>query len=178
LTDRVPPLAPPDAPGPAGGVLVIGYGNSLRSDDGIGPRVAERAAADPRLAGAVVATHHQLTPELALDMSAARLVVLVDATTDAAPGVVAVRRVDPGSGADASGAGGDGGASSHHVGPGVLLALARDLYGAAPETHIVSVGVADLETGEGLSPPVAAAIPAAVDAVAAVVAGHGNPRPG
>ena len=105
MTDRVPPLAPPDAPGPAGGVLVIGYGNSLRGDDGVGPRVAELAAADPRLAGAVVAAHHQLTPELALDMSAARLVVLVDATTDAAPGVVAVRRVDPAGGASGRAAG-------------------------------------------------------------------------
>jgi hydrogenase maturation protease len=174
LTDRVPPHAPPDAPGPAGGVLVIGYGNSLRGDDGVGPRVAELAAADPRLAGAVVAAHHQLTPELALDMSAARLVVLVDATTDAAPGVVAVRRVDPAGGASGGGAGTDGGTSSHHVGPGVLLALARDLYGAAPVTHVVSVGVANLETGEGLSPPVAAAVTAAVDAIAALVAGQGD----
>ncbi len=176
MTDHVASHAPPDAPGPAGGVLVIGYGNSLRGDDGVGPRVAELAAADPRLAGAVVAAHHQLTPELALDMSAARLVVLVDATTDAAPGVVAVRRLDAGGGADASGAGGDGGASSHHVGPGVLLALARDLYGAAPVTHVVSIGVADLETGEALSPPVAAAVPAALDAVAALVAAQGDGR--
>ena len=31
--------------------LVIGYGNPLRSDDGVGWHVAERLADDPRLAG-------------------------------------------------------------------------------------------------------------------------------
>ena len=163
MTDRVSPPAPPDAPGPAGGVLVIGYGNSLRGDDGIGPRVAQLAAADPRIAGAAVLAVHQLTPELALDISAARLVVLVDATTDVAPGAVVVHQVDPDGGAD-------GGATSHHVGPGVLLALARDLYGTAPETHVVSVGVAAMETGEGLSAKVAAAATEAMEAVVGLVA--------
>ena len=121
----------------------------------------------------VVLAVHQLTPELALDMSAADLVVLVDATTAVPPGVVVVRRLDPGGEAGAT-----GGATSHHVGPGVLLSLARDLYGAAPEAHVVSVGVADMETGEGLSPPVAAAVPAAVDAVTRLVAAHRESRSG
>jgi hydrogenase maturation protease len=154
---------------PAASVLVVGYGNALRSDDGVGPRVAETLAGDPRLTRAVVLARHQLTPELAEDMSAAGLVVLVDATTDVVPGGVVVRRVEPADGAYA-----EGGASSHHVGPGVLLALARDLYGGAPELHVVSVGVANMEVGEGLTPVVATAVPAAAEAVAAIVAGHGN----
>ena len=33
-----------------GGVLVVGYGNALRTDDGLGWHAAERLADDPRLA--------------------------------------------------------------------------------------------------------------------------------
>jgi hydrogenase maturation protease len=160
------PAARSDAPGgPAGGVLVIGYGNTLRTDDGVGPRVAELLAGDPRLAGATVRACHQLSPELADDMRSATLVVLVDATTEAPPGAVIVRRVDRAGETRV-----DGGATSHHVDPGVLLALARDLYGAAPAAHVVSVGVADLRLGEALSPGVAAALPSAVEAVVRLVA--------
>jgi hypothetical protein len=59
--------------------LVVGYGNPLRSDDGIGWVIAGRLATDPRFAGTDVLQRHQLTPELALDISRAGLVVLVDA---------------------------------------------------------------------------------------------------
>lgn len=160
-----------DAPGGfVGGVLVIGYGNALRTDDGVGWHAARLLAGDPRIAGAIVRAVHQLAPEMALDMSTASLVVLVDAATDAAPGAVVVRRVEPGAVAGA-------GATSHQVDPGVLLVLARDLYGAAPDAYVVSVGVADMGLGETLSPPVAAALPAVADAVVRLVdahlAGHG-----
>jgi hydrogenase maturation protease len=67
------------------GVLVVGYGNSLRGDDGVGWHAAGRLAADPRLAGARVLARHQLTPELAVDVAQASLVVLVDAVAGAEP---------------------------------------------------------------------------------------------
>ena len=38
----------------------------------------------------------------------------------------------------------------------------------------VCVGAASMEVGDGLSPAVAAAIPGAVDAVAAIVEAHGR----
>ncbi len=156
------------APGPGGPVrvLVIGYGNALRTDDGVGWHAARLLAADPRLAGAIVEAHQQLTPELALDISAATLVVLVDATTTTPPGTVTARPLGAGEGP---------GASSHHVGPGLLLALARELYGAAPEAWVVSVGVLEMGPGEALSPPVAAALPAVANAVARLAARHAGP---
>src|SRR5690348_5980583 len=63
----------PDAP-----YLVIGYGNTLRSDDGAGPRAAAEVGAwgVPGLRAWAV---HQLTPELASPIASARLVVFVDA---------------------------------------------------------------------------------------------------
>lgn len=129
---------------------LFGYGSTLRSDDGVGWRVAALAADDPRFAGVVVHALHQLAPELALDLSGARVAIFVDADVAAPPGTVRVRRVDASAGASAT---------SHHVDAGTLLAIAADLYGAAPPAWAVGVGVTDVEVGEGLSPAVAAALP-------------------
>jgi hydrogenase maturation protease len=167
---------------PAAGVLVVGYGSTLRGDDGVGPRAAELARADRRLAGATVLVRHQLTPELAADVAAARLVVLVDARADAESGAVVVERV---AGAVSSGVpngpagvgpGGPtgGGASTHHVGAAEVAALASDLWGARPDVFTVGVGAASFEVGDGLSAVVEHALPAAVDAIAALVAEHGH----
>ena len=71
-----------------GDVLVIGYGNTLRTDDGVGRLAAERLADDPRLDGVRVIGRHQLTPELALDVSQAALVVFVDASQSPSGGHV------------------------------------------------------------------------------------------
>lgn len=147
---------------PAGGVLVVGYGNTLRTDDGVGWAVADVLARDPRMRGADVRAVHQLAPELALDVSRASLVVLVDAALDGAPGSVAVQPVDASPAA--------GSAWSHHLGPGELVALARELWGPAPPVFLVSVGAASLEVGEGLSPVLEAAVPRVVDEIAAIVA--------
>ena len=163
-----------DTPGGiAGGVLVIGYGNALRSDDAVGLRVANLLADDPRLAGVEVGASHQLTPELALDMSRASLVILIDASTEGQPGAITVR---PLKAADTEAADHRPGAMSHHVAADVLLAIARDLYGATPRAFVVSVGTATMDVGEKLSPPVAAALPAIVDAVANLVEAHRRSR--
>ena len=209
-----PTSAPLDAPGdPAGGVLVIGYGNTLRSDDGVGWVAAALLADDPRLAGDLsragveVRAVHQLTPELALDFSRASLVILIDAAVDDPPGAISVQALTPDEDSGPDGAAADGispggkpgapvcegrgrtvpagggrgrapgasrgtGATSHHVGPAELLALARALYGASPRAFVVRVGVADIEVGETLSPAVAAALPAIGDVVVELIAAH------
>ncbi len=170
-------------------VLVIGYGNALRTDDGVGWHAARLLAGDPRLADVAVVAEHQLTPELALDLSLVSLVVLLDATTETPAGTVAVRSIAEPGGAGGAGAGGAGpgagagagvapGASSHHVDPELLLALARQLYGHAPEAIVVSVGVSEMGLGERLTPAVEAALPAVADIVARLVAEHDAPAGG
>ena len=158
--------------GVPGGVLVVGYGNELRSDDGVGPAIADRLArdprlaADPRLAGVDVRTAHQLTPELAFDMSRVSLLVLVDAAEDRAPGTVSVRRVEA---TDEAGP-----AMTHQIDPAALAGLARELFGFAPSIVTVGVGAATFEVGETLSPVVEDAVPRAVEAVVAAIAEHGR----
>jgi hydrogenase maturation protease len=149
-------------------VLVIGYGNALRTDDGVGWHAARLLAGDPRLADVVVVAEHQLTPELAFDLSLASLVVLLDASTETPAGSVTVRSIV----APGEAAGVPPGASSHHVDPELLLVLARQLYGRAPEAVVVSVGVSEMGLGEGLTPAVEAALPAVADIVARLVAEH------
>ena len=133
--------------------LVIGYGNELRGDDAAGYRLAERLADDPAVAerGATVLARRQLTPDLALDLSRVRRLVLLDATTGLAAGEVALQRIVA---EDAAGAG----ASSHHMTPEILLGLTAELYGSAPDTWLLSIGAASLELGDDLSTEVTAAL--------------------
>jgi hydrogenase maturation protease len=170
------------APNPSR-ILIVGYGNTLRGDDGVGPRAAELLADDPRLVAAEVLQRHQLTPELATDIAEAALVVLVDASETGRPGEITVRRLDgpsagrvatAGPGSQAAGVAG-GSAWTHQVDAESLLALARELWGATPAAFVVGVGVESMELGDELSPAVELALPAVVDAVARIVAEH---RPG
>lgn len=146
------------------GVLVVGYGNALRTDDGLGWHVAERLADDPRLAAATVLRRHQLTPELALDISEATLLVLVDASHGPPAGTISVERLEPRGDTASSGT-----TWSHHLTPTTLVELARELYGRAPDVFVVGCGVASVEMGDELSTEVREALPRVVDAVAELV---------
>lgn len=124
----------------SGGVLVIGYGNPLRGDDGIGPAVAE-AVEGLKPPGVRVRVVHQLTPELAAEIAESRLVVFADAAAGGEP-VTAVRLE--------SDAAGD--VMTHAADPRGLLALTRAVYGRAPEAWLVTAAGADFGFRDGLSP--------------------------
>jgi hydrogenase maturation protease len=122
-------------------VLVIGYGNSLRRDDGIGPWVAARLA-ERGLPGVRVVAAHQLTPELAEDLAGCRTAFFVDARAGAGE-PVEVRPVLPAT-PDSS--------LTHACDPRTLLALARSVYECNPDAWWVVVGGRDFSLGDGLSP--------------------------
>jgi hydrogenase maturation protease len=144
--------------GPGGRVLIIGYGNALRGDDGAGWHAAAALTDDPRLAGADVLARHQLAPELALDVAHARLVVLVDACGGGAPpGTVSVRQVEP----DSPSAPG----WSHNLDPAALVGLAETLYGASPPVFLVTVTGAFFDYRDRLSPAVHQALPKIADTI-------------
>jgi hydrogenase maturation protease len=145
-------------------VLVIGYGDSLRSDDGVGWHAAGRLAADPRLIGARILARHQLVPELAEDISRATLVVLVDASADGDPGSVSIRRVRPSPAGLAI--------WSHHLDPETLAGVAVALYGAVPPMVLVSVAAGSFAEGDRLSAALERALPEVVDVVADLVTGQ------
>lgn len=144
-----------------GGVLVIGFGDSLRSDDGAGPRVA---ALLPPAETLVVRVCDQLTPEAAEDLRGRDLVVFVDATATLDPGAVAVRPLEPGKSDEAS-------QFTHDCRPETLLLLAERLYDARPRAFLVTIGAASFDFGAALSPTVEAALPTAAEAVRRVIEG-------
>ncbi len=143
-------------------IVIVGFGNSLRTDDGLGWHAAQRLAADPRFAGITVLQRHQLVPELSFEISGAALVVFIDATTSLPPGQVGVEQVQP--------LGRTSDTWSHHVSPSTLVSLSHQLYGRAAEVSVVSCGVQSVEFGDRLSPAVEAAMPNVIAAVAELVA--------
>jgi len=121
-------------------LLVIGYGNTLRRDDGVGPRVAG-AVEGLRLPGVRTVACAQLTPELADPLSQAGAALFVDAAVGHS-GRVRMRRIDPSDSSQIL---------AHTPDPRTLLALARDAFGRAPEAWLLTVPAEDLGFGEQLS---------------------------
>ena len=143
-------------------VLIVGYGNPLRSDDGAGRRAADALAGVWPEDRVRVETAHQLLVEMAASAAEAGFVVFIDAARGAAPGWIDVRLVAPDARADDS--------LTHRVTPQALLAAAKLWYGRAPEAALVSIGGADFGHGERLSPAVEAALPELVARVRVLVA--------
>jgi hydrogenase maturation protease len=121
-------------------LLVIGYGNTLRGDDSVGPRVAEAIEA-LKLPGVRALSCNLLTPELAETISQARRVVFVDASVE--PEVeVEMKKLFPAESSQIF---------AHAADPRTLLAMARDLFGHVPEAWCLSIPVENLDIGEELS---------------------------
>ena len=108
--------------------LVIGYGNELRGDDGVGPKVAAAVEA-LHLPGVRTLICQQLSPEHAEPVSQARLVVFVDAAVDA-PREVQFRKLEPA---------GSSQLMAHAADPRTMLALARDVFGHCPEAWWLTI---------------------------------------
>lgn len=128
-------------------ILLIGYGNRLRRDDGLGPALLELAGARfaaPDLCGIEL---QQLVPELAAELAAPGVTaaLFLDAAPAAAatpPGTVTVRPLLPAV---------DGSPLGHQLAPEELLTLARALYGATPAAWLVTVAGEDFGYGGELS---------------------------
>lgn len=121
-------------------LLVIGYGNTLRNDDGVGPRVAAEIAA-MKLPDVQILSCDLLTPELAEPISRADTVAFVDAAMDA-PTEVQLR---PLAAADSSQI------MAHAADPRTMLALARDVFGHTPQAWWLTIPVENIGIGEHLS---------------------------
>ena len=121
-------------------LLVIGYGNTLRGDDGVGPRVAEAVEA-LKLPGVRTFTCQQLSPEHAEMISQAERVVFVDAAVDA-PKEVQLLELVPGGATQLM---------AHAADPRTMLALARDVFGRAPKAWWLTIPAVSLEFSETLT---------------------------
>ncbi len=140
-------------------VLVIGYGNDLRTDDGAGRWVADRIDA-LHLPDVEVRSIMQLTPEIALDVVDRRLVVFVDASLEADEVTVG----DVGPPPDAT-------VTTHHGDPASLLRMGATLGRPPSRATLVSVPARDLGMGSRFSPSTERAAREAVDLIVAHIEG-------
>lgn len=110
-------------------VLVIGYGNPGRMDDGLGPAFAQQIE-NLGLPDVVVESNYQLNIEDAELISHYDLVILADASTHASPPFDFHRLTKSDAGVSFS---------SHSITANALLGLAEELFDAAPEAFAMAI---------------------------------------
>ena len=174
-------------------ILVLGYGTPGRADDALGPLLIEelerrRAAlvgtapavrgggaqaahyaatsgatqtASPAVAPAVdLAWSYELAADHAYDLSRHDLTIFVDAARRQAQ-AVRLRSIRPSRSVTFS---------THAMTPASVLALARELYRAKSEVHLLTIRGYRWGLREGLSPGAAANLAAAVKLVEGILA--------
>jgi len=146
-------------------MLIIGYGNPLRSDDGFGWHAGRLIAQELAGHNAEVITCQQLTPELAEPLSQCTHAVFVDADAEGEPGDIHWREVQ----AEAP----SSSALTHTCSPSGLLASAAQLYGRCPQATVVTVSAQSFDFGDALSSIVSAALPKVVERVLQLVSTDG-----
>jgi hydrogenase maturation protease len=133
--------------------LILACGNTLRSDDGAGPWLAnwaeQRFHADPRVR---VLARQQWTPELAGDIAPADSVLFIDCSIASAPGSINIAPVSP--------AADQQGLATHHQGAAELLGLTLELFNSLPrQALLLTIGAGSTELGEVFSDSLVAALP-------------------
>ena len=144
-------------------ILVIGYGNPLRGDDGFGG-LAAGYVGERQIPGLEVIVSHQLNPELAALLYNSSHAIFLDAVAGDEPGTLRATLVEP---CDLSSSG------MHHFEPGSLLALAQAIYGQAPPATLITATARSFHHGTEISAEVRQAAANAAEAIA-LLATSGN----
>lgn len=141
-------------------ILLIGFGNPARADDGLGPALA-RAIERAAIPGVVAMWDYQPGVEHAADAAEHAAVIFVDAST-AGPGPFTLQRLLPRE---------QGSFSTHLLRPEQVLALARDTLGWQGDAYLLAIrGYAFDAFEETLSPAAEANLRATIDELGAHVA--------
>ncbi len=111
-----------------GDMLVIGYGNPGRLDDGLGPAVVEALEA-LAIEGVDYDADYQLVIDDAAEVARHKVVVFADAA-EAGPEPFFFRPVEPKN---------DLGFSSHGCEPGQVMALAHELFKAETKGYVLGI---------------------------------------
>lgn len=126
--------------GGCGKILVLGYGNPGRGDDGLGPALSERIESLD-LDGVTVDAAYQLNIEDAAAVADHDLVILVDAAMKGSE-PFSIRRVTPA--ADIT-------FTSHLVSAESILAISQDSFGRVPECWLIGIRGYEFDLYEVLS---------------------------
>jgi hydrogenase maturation protease len=123
--------------------LIIGYGNTLRSDDGAGQIVANQIARWnlPNVRSLAV---HQLTPELAEDLTNADIVIFIDAIFSSKQNLepIKIKMLECDNKYLNLG---------HTENPRSLLCLSKIIYNKIPKAYWILIPAINFEFGEKIS---------------------------
>ena len=122
-------------------ILVYGYGNPGRQDDGLGPAFIERLNAD-EIPGVVTDSNYQLQVEDALAVSQSDTVIFVDAAASGDEPFT-FTELEPLN---------ETGFTTHSISPGILLALCRDMFRKSVRAHVLAIRGYQWEFMEKLTP--------------------------
>ena len=132
-------------------ILIIGYGNNLRSDDGVGRYLAE-IIDQQQLHLVKTLSVHQLTPELVLEIAEAQAVIFIDAITQCRyaiasltsqiKGEITLQSLEPSQEKNRLG---------HTSNPEQLLSLCQNLYDRSPSGWLLTIPTTNFEFGETFS---------------------------
>jgi len=146
-------------------VLIIAYGNPLRSDDGVAWRAADVLGERFSTPDVEILRLHQLAPELADTVCDFDRVIFVDAALSRGlgiePGTVRVEEIR----AETP----DPARFTHAFSPQKVVGMAAALYGANPRAFAVTLCGANFDHGSALSAIVEDALPALISTVERLV---------
>lgn len=109
-------------------ILVYGYGNPGRQDDGLGPALVERIERE-LIPGVATDSSYQLQVEDAVAVSEAETVIFVDAaSTGVEP--FTFSELEPAN---------EIRFTTHSVSPGSVLALCHEMYGKAARAYVLAI---------------------------------------
>lgn len=141
--------------------IIIGFGNTLRGDDGAGVYAAERVAAE--MDGVDVVIAHELTPDLASCLSGRDLMIFVDASPRA-PRLM-VRELQPSAEPLH--------ATDHAVLPADIISLCALLFPPVPRfSLLMEVPAFNCEFGETMTQATERMVDLCVEVIRDLVAGN------
>ncbi len=121
-------------------VLIYGYGNPGRCDDGLGVAFSERMG--ELFPGEITTdSNFQLNAEDALDISEKDIVIFADASVNDINGF-SVSLLEPDK---------EIGFTTHAMSPGSVLALCMEIYGKKPDTYLLEIKGEEWGLGDSLS---------------------------
>jgi hydrogenase maturation protease len=133
-------------------ILILGFGNTQRADDGVGAKAAIAIDTELSSADLLVIAAHQLTPELAAPVSKSSRVLFLDASHRGIAGEIRFEKIERDRGFEP-------GTLSHHLSPQALLELAARFFQSQPEAWLLTVTGESFDFAEEFSPPVLKAWP-------------------
>lgn len=120
-------------------ILVYGYGNPGRQDDGLGIAFSQ-AIENARFPGCIVEQNYQLNAEDALLISEYTIVVFVDASHT--PEHFSLSEIKPAH---------EIGFTTHAMEPSSVVGLCNELYGKLPACYLLEIRGHEWEMKEGLA---------------------------